>query len=77
MYCPICGTAAEDITDREIDGQTVQCSVCGEYDIARSVLSDERWASLDADGRRAVLDKARQQSQPGQRPKILTDMLSG
>jgi predicted RNA-binding Zn-ribbon protein involved in translation (DUF1610 family) len=75
VYCPICGTAAEDVTKRPFGGQTVQCPVCGEYDISRSVICDKRWEELAPDGRRHALNQAKQSSQPGKRPMITTSAL--
>jgi len=72
VYCPICGTAAEDATKQPFDGLTVQCPVCGEYDISRSVLSDKRWEGLARDGRHRALDKVKRSAQPGKRPMITT-----
>jgi hypothetical protein len=75
VYCPICGTAAEDVTKQAFAGRTVQCPVCGEYDISRSVLSEPRWETLLPNGRCRALDKAKRSAQPGQRPMITTDTL--
>jgi hypothetical protein len=39
MQCPVCGSAAENITRGDFDGLSVRCKRCGDFDIAGSVLN--------------------------------------
>jgi hypothetical protein len=43
MSCPVCGANAEQITGT-IDGVSIVCPMCGEYDVASSVIARTRAA---------------------------------
>ena len=75
MDCPVCGTAAEDVTKQQSDCVTVRCPACGSYNISRSALSEKRWTELKPDQRRKVMTVARQRAEPGELPTITTYML--
>jgi hypothetical protein len=75
MNCPVCGAKAEHITST-IDGVTVVCPVCGEYDIATSVLATEQLQRLEPNKRGDALIKAKRSAQPGDRPMITTNLLA-
>jgi predicted RNA-binding Zn-ribbon protein involved in translation (DUF1610 family) len=74
MKCPICGADAEVIPST-IDGVTVVCPMCGEYDVARSVAASGQLQRLEPSGRGKILAMARRSAQPGVRPVITTYLL--
>jgi hypothetical protein len=76
MNCPVCGANAEQIMST-IDGVSVVCLMCGEYDIATSVLATEQLQRLEPTKRGDALNKARRSAQPGERPMITTNLLAG
>ncbi len=71
MSCPVCGTAicSESTT---IDGITIVCPTCGEYDISYTVLASEQWQRLEPVERCDVLLEAKRSAQPGDCPVIAT-----
>jgi hypothetical protein len=74
INCPVCGADAEHLAATG-DRVSINCSTCGEYDIAESVLATEQLKRLDPDERRGALDMARRSAQPGTRPMITTYLL--
>ena len=46
MDCPVCGGTAEEIPTT-IDGNSIHCPTCGEYDISSSVLATKSWQELE------------------------------
>ena len=70
MDCPICETRAKEANARTLDGITVQCPECGEYDIARTVYKTGMLARLDLDSRHDALEKVKREAKPGKRPMI-------
>ncbi len=75
MNCSICGASAEQI-DTAIDGVSINCLKCGEYDIENTVIARERLQRLDPDERGFALGMARRSAQPGARPLITTYLLA-
>jgi hypothetical protein len=75
MNCPVCGTSAEQIIST-IDGVSIACPMCGEYDVASSVLATEQLQRLEPEERSDVLNKAKRCAQPGARPVITTYLLA-
>jgi predicted RNA-binding Zn-ribbon protein involved in translation (DUF1610 family) len=75
MSCPVCGANAEQITST-IDGVSIVCPMCGEYDISSSVLTTEQWQRLEPEERCDVLDEAKRSAQPGARPMITTNLIA-
>ena len=75
MNCPICGANAEQI-EATIDGVSVNCPICGEYDISGSVLDTEQLQRLEPEERRDALDIAKRSAQPGARPVVTTYLLA-
>ncbi len=75
MSCPVCGANAEQITST-IDGVSIVCPMCGEYDISSSVLTTEQWQRLEPEERCDVLDEAKRSAQPGARPVITTNLIA-
>jgi TIR domain len=69
MDCPVCGQTAEEILNT-IDGVTVNCPDCREYDISSSAMAEKRWQDLEPEQRREALAKAKRSAQPGKRPLI-------
>jgi hypothetical protein len=74
MDCPICGAIAEQI--RTTIDVTIICPMCGEFDVARSVMATGQLEKLEPDQRGDVLDKARRAAQPGVRPVITPNLLA-
>jgi predicted RNA-binding Zn-ribbon protein involved in translation (DUF1610 family) len=70
MNCPVCGANAEQL--ETTDSVSINCAMCGEYEIARSVLATEQLQRLDPDERCNALDLAKRSAQPGARPVITT-----
>jgi hypothetical protein len=75
MNCPICGARAKQI-EATIDGVSINCPACGEYDISGSVLDTEQLQRLEPGERRDALDTARRSVQPGTRPVITMHLLA-
>jgi hypothetical protein len=75
MNCPVCGANAEQIMSTS-DGVSVVCSICGEYDVASSVVATEQLQRLEPDRRDDVLNRAKRLAQPGARPMITTNLLA-
>ena len=75
MNCPVCGANAERMMST-IDGVSVACPMCGEYDVSNSVLATEQLQRLEPEARGAALNKAKRCAQPGTRPTITTNLLA-
>jgi hypothetical protein len=75
MDCPVCTANAEQIVTA-IDGLSIACPICGEYDVASSVLATEQLRRLEPDERSDVLSKAKRAAQSGARPMITTHLLA-
>jgi hypothetical protein len=75
INCPVCGGNAEQLAASG-DSVSINCSKCGEYDIAGSIVATEQLETLDPDERRGALDMAKQSAQPGTRPMITVDLLA-
>jgi hypothetical protein len=71
MSCPVCGTAICSASST-IDGITIVCRTCGEYDISNIVLVSEQWQKLDPAERCDVLLEAKRSAKPGDCPVIAT-----
>jgi len=56
MDCPICGAIAEQIWTT-IAGVTIICPMCGEFDVASSVMATGQLQKLEPDQRGDVLTK--------------------
>ena len=56
MNCPICCANAEHIMST-IDGLSIACPICGEYDVASSVLATEQLQRLEPEDRGNALNK--------------------
>ena len=75
MSCPVCGANAEQITST-IDGVSIVCPMCGEYDVASSVLATKQLQRLEPEQRGNALTKAKRLAQPGARPMITTNLIA-
>jgi hypothetical protein len=75
MNCLVCGAKAEQ-TAATIDGVSIRCPVCGEYDVSSSAIATEQWQRLAPEERRDALDQAKRSAQPGARPMITTYLLA-
>jgi hypothetical protein len=73
MECPVCGTNSEEIPT-PINGITLLCPTCGEYDVSSTVIATGQLQRLEPEQRREVLKKARRW-QLGKRPMITTHLL--
>jgi hypothetical protein len=71
MDCPVCGAKAEQMP-RTLEGDSIRCPSCGEYDISGTATTVREWQEMEPDQRRAVLTKAKELAEPGKRPKITT-----
>ena len=75
MDCPICGAIAERIRTT-IDGVSIVCPMCGEFDVASSVMATGQLQRLELEQRGDVLDKARRSAEPGVRAVITPYLLA-
>jgi uncharacterized Zn finger protein (UPF0148 family) len=75
MNCPVCGANADQIMST-IDGLSIVCPICGEYDVASSVIATEQLQRLEPDERDDILNRAKHLAQPGARPMITTNLLA-
>ena len=75
MSCPVCRANAEQITST-FDGVSIVCPMCGEFDVASSVMATGQLRKLELEQRGDVLDKARRSAQPGARPVITPYLLA-
>jgi uncharacterized Zn finger protein (UPF0148 family) len=75
MTCPVCGANTEQITGT-IDGVSIVCPMCGEYDVSSSVLAAEQLQRLEPEERGDALNKAKHWARPGTRPMITTYLLA-
>jgi len=71
MDCPICGAPAKDLPNA-MDGKSISCSSCGDYDVAGSVYDSGKLQELEPEWRQRALGKARRWAESGKRPKITT-----
>jgi hypothetical protein len=75
MYCPVCGIDAQEVTTT-IDGMSIACTTCGEYEISNVVLATEEWQRLAPDERTDLLNEAKRSTRPGTRPMIASYSLA-
>ena len=69
MNCPICKSAAENITDNDFDGKIISCPKCEEYEISGTV--ENRFSTMSKKDRERALEKAKKFAR-GNRPSINT-----
>jgi len=75
MNCLVCGAKAE-LIDVTIDGVSIACPRCGEYDVSGLTIGTGQMERLKPEQRRDVLEQAKRSAQPGDRPMITTDLLA-
>jgi hypothetical protein len=75
MDCPICGAIAERIATT-IDGVSIGCPMCGEFDVASSVIASGQLQGLEMEERADVLGRAQRSAEPGARPMITPYLLA-
>jgi hypothetical protein len=75
MNCPICGASAERIAST-IDRISVGCPMCGEFDVASSVVASGQLQRLPVEERADILDRAQRSAEPGARPVITPYLLA-
>jgi predicted RNA-binding Zn-ribbon protein involved in translation (DUF1610 family) len=75
MDCPICGTIAERVAATS-DSVGVACPMCGEFDIASSVIATGQLRRLALQERADVLWRAQRSAEPGARPMITPYLLA-
>ena len=75
MDCPICGAVAEQIRTT-IGNVTIICPMCGEFDVASSVMATGQLQRLELEQRGDALDKARRSAEPGVRAVITPYLLA-
>jgi hypothetical protein len=71
MSCPVCGRVICSASST-IDGITIVCPTCGEYDVSNMVLASEHWQRLEPEDRCDVLLEAKRSAQLGACPVIAT-----
>ena len=74
MQCPICDGLADDLPNT-IDGKSIHCSRCGDFDVSGSVYDAGMLQQLDPEERREVLENAKRSAAQGKRPMITTHSL--
>jgi predicted RNA-binding Zn-ribbon protein involved in translation (DUF1610 family) len=75
MDCPICGAVAERIATA-IDSVSIACPMCGEFDVASSVIASGQLQGLALEERADVLGRAQRSAEPGARPLITAYLLA-
>jgi len=75
MKCPVCDSPNAEDTPNTLDGKSVRCPRCGEYDISGSVYDPGEFQNLDLERRGAALEKAKRFAASGKRPMITTSSL--
>ena len=75
MDCPICGAVAER-SATAIDGLSIACPMCGEFDVASSIIASGQLRGLAPEERADVLGRARRSAEPGARPMITPYLLA-
>ncbi len=74
MQCPICDGLAEDLPNT-IDGKSVHCDRCGDFDVSGSVFDTRFLERLDPEERRQALANAKHAAAQGRRLMITTNCL--
>lgn len=74
MQCPICDGLADDLPNT-IDGKSIHCSRCGDFDVSGSVYDAGMLQQLDPEERREALENAKRSAAQGKRPMITTHSL--
>jgi ribosome-binding protein aMBF1 (putative translation factor) len=75
MNCLVCGAKAE-LIDVTIDGVSISCPRCGEYDVSGLTIGSGHMETLKPEQRRDALKQAKLSAQPGDRPMITTRLLA-
>jgi ribosome-binding protein aMBF1 (putative translation factor) len=75
MNCLVCGAKAQ-LIDVSIDGVSIACPKCGEYDVSSSTIATGQMETLEPVQRREALDQAKRSARPGARPMITTYLLA-
>jgi hypothetical protein len=71
MQCPICDGLADDLPNT-IDGKSIHCERCGDFDVSGSVYDAGLLQPLDPQERREALENAKRSAPHGERPMITT-----
>jgi hypothetical protein len=74
MQCPICDGLAEELPNT-IDGKSIHCERCGDFDVSGSVYDTGLVERLDPTDRARALENAKRAAPQGQRPMITTHSL--
>jgi hypothetical protein len=74
MQCPICDGLADDLPNT-IDGKSIHCERCGDFDVTGSVYDTGLLQPLDPEERREALENAKRSAPQGKRPIITTHSL--
>jgi hypothetical protein len=75
MECPICGAHAEKIATA-IGSVSIACPMCGEFDIASSVMATGQLRSLKPEQLSDVFRQAQRSAEPGARPMITSYLVA-
>jgi hypothetical protein len=75
MNCLVCGAKAK-LVDVTVDGISVACPSCGEYDVSSWSIATGQLEKLEPEQRRDALNEAKRSAQPGARPMIITHLLA-
>lgn len=74
IQCPICDGLAEDLPNT-IDGKSIHCERCDEFDVSGTVYDAAYLEQLDPDERQQALERAKKAALQGKRPMITTSCL--
>lgn len=72
INCPVCDAVAQDVTVENFDGKTINCAICGEYDVSGTVFDTGMLEILDRSSRLSALERAKRAAPQGKRPIILS-----
>src|SRR5262249_26828318 len=75
MDCPICGSIAKTIAST-IGSVGIACPMCGEFDVANSVIASGQLRGFALEERADVLSRAQRSAELGARPMITPYMLA-
>jgi hypothetical protein len=75
MNCLVCGAKAQ-LVDVTLDGVSIACPRCGEYDVSSFAIASGQMEKLEPEQRRDALKEAKRSAQPGARPMIITHLLA-
>jgi hypothetical protein len=75
MNCLVCGAKAQ-LVDVSLDGVSIACPKCGEYDVSSLAIATGQMDKLEPERRRDALKLAKRSAPPGACPVIITHLLA-